>query len=375
MKSAIYRLVTLVSLATLMAACSSEGNGNAAESVTILRVSVNELARSEQISVQSRFFGRVEAPRSSQLGFELGGELQKVLVDEGQSVKAGELLARLDTDRLEAVKAQADAGVTQAKASAALAANTLKRSESAAEFSGISNQQLDQARQNAANSDAALAAALANLERIKLDIKKSSLRAPYAARIVGRYADEGEILAPGRALLALQELGPSEVRFGVNQATAERLTPGQLRTLKRGDQSIRATLKAIVPALDPRTRTIDAVFTLNEASVLSGEIMQLDVEAPLMQSGFSLPLSALTEGKRGLWTVLIAVPIDKSTDKIANATHVLSPRAVTILHQDGDMMYVDGAIETGELFVSEGLQRVVSGQQVRLSRATSEPDE
>ncbi len=375
MKSVTYGLITLVSLATLIAACSPKGNNNAADKVAVLRVSVDELARSEQISVQSRFFGRVEAPRSSQLGFELGGELQKVLVDEGQSVEAGELLARLDTDRLQAVKAQADAGVTQAKASAALAANTLQRSESALEFSGISDQQLDQARQNAANSDAALAAALANLERIKLDIKKSSLRAPYAARVVGRYADEGEILAPGRALLALQERGPSEVRFGVNQATIERLTPGQLHTLKRGDQSIGATLKAIVPALDPRTRTIDAVFTLEETSVLSGEIMQLDVEAPLLQSGFSLPLGALTEGKRGLWTVLIAEPIDKSTSKIANATHVLSPRAVTILHQDGDMMYVDGAIETGELYVNEGLHRVVSGQQVRLSRVTSEPDE
>ncbi|MEO1370275.1 MAG: biotin/lipoyl-binding protein, partial [Acidobacteriota bacterium] len=77
--------------------------------------------------VERSFTGRVEARRSSHLGFELGGRLTAVTVEEGDRVRRGQVLARLDTDRLEARRRSAAAQLEQATAEMTLAELTRGR--------------------------------------------------------------------------------------------------------------------------------------------------------------------------------------------------------------------------------------------------------
>ncbi len=365
MERSVNRIFVAIAAAMVLAACGQDDPAANARAQEILRVAVTPLEASDEYTVTSTFAGRVEAPRRSQLGFELGGELVDVRVDEGDAVKAGAVLAALDQDRLDAARREAQAALDQAQAQQALATNTLERSEAAVAFNGISDQELDQARQAAATSQAAVDAAAARVRRLDLDIRKSTLRAPYDARVIARMADEGEILAAGRPVLTLQESGNREVRIGVTRDIAATLATGQLETLDVGGVQVAATLTAIVPARNPATRTVDVVYELNTDSVFPGDLARLARSRSLPESGYWLPLGALAEGSRGLWSAYVATPLP--TKDADGATHALSARAVEVIHQAGDRLYVRGAIEPGELYVTSGLQRVVSGQTVRIA--------
>jgi hypothetical protein len=94
--------------------------------------------------------------------------------------------------------------------------------------------------------------------------------------------------------------------------------------------------------------------------------------------GFWLPVGALAEAARGLWSCYVAVPLDANARVAADggATHRLEQRPLEVLEtvsgRDGvgDLRaYVRGALDAGDLVVSEGLQRVVAGQRVRLQGA------
>ncbi len=364
--SVIRRIASGLLVVSVVAACSDPGDDARRRAEEILVVATERLVESESYAVETRFAGRVEAPRQSDLGFELGGELATLAVNEGASVASGELLAKLDVQRLVTARAEATAALSQARAQAALAQSTLERTEEARGFDGVSAQELDQASQAVATAAAGEAAAAARLSRIDLDIKKSSLRAPYAGRVVRRFVDEGVIVAAGQPVFGLQERGPREVRIGVSSRVAQSLAPGSNHTLTIGGNAVEAQLRTIVPSRDPVTRTQDAIFVLDDSAAVPGDLARLTVADSVAERGFWLPLNALTEGNRGLWTVFVAEPASAEADMPPGASHRLSPRAIEVLHQNGSTLFARGAITDGELFVSDGVHRVVAGQYVRL---------
>ena len=83
-------------------------------------------------------------------------------------------------------------------------------------------------------------------------------------------------------------------------------------------------------------------------------------------AGFWLPLTALTESSRGLWACFVVDALGDGRGGSA-ATHTLARRELEVLHTDGNRVYVRGTLQDGEQVVSEGLQRLVPGQRVRLA--------
>lgn len=355
--------------ATLVLASCSSGESDADPRSGLLTVSVERLTPLDSYAVSRSFAGRVEAKRRSKLGFELGGELVRVLAEEGQSVKKGQILAELDRDRLNAARNEARAALRQAKAQRELSDATLERIRSAREFDGVSELELDQAEQSMTAAASAEQVAAARLSRIELDLEKSRLRSPYAALIVGRLVDEGEILAPGQPLLLIEESGEREVRFGIAADLATSLSVGSKVSLSINDREIDATLKAILNSRNAATRTVDVLFSVASDRLTNGDIARIAITRMVSSGGFRVPVSALTEGKRGLWNVLVAEPEKEK------GIYRLSARAVEVLHHADDSAIVNGAIRDGELLVSEGLQRVVNGQRVKANPAAEDSAE
>ena len=166
-------------------------------------------------TVEKRFIGQVEARRASDVGFELSGRLASVRVEEGAAVAEGDVLAQLDTARLMAGRAEADASRKGVAADLELARATLERFEDALQFEGVSEQELDEARQRVQTLRAQLALADARIASINVDIAKSRLVAPYAARVSRRYFDEGQVVTAGQPVISLVEAAAPEVRVGV----------------------------------------------------------------------------------------------------------------------------------------------------------------
>lgn len=364
-----FLLAGLMLLGAVLAGCDSPQSAIAADGGaegSALLVRVRPASPAHQYMVEREFLGRVEARREALVGFELGGQLAHVRVDEGDSVSQGDVLAELDTARLEARLAEAQANVAQTASAARFAARSLERSQEAAGFDGISDQELDIAV-DAANAAAANAAAAeARLQTVQVDIDKSTLRAPFDAMVVARQLDEGRIVSPGEPVLGLQETTAPDVRIGIAGDLAQRIAKGDSQPLEINGAEFSATARAVVPVRDPATRTVDVIFSLPESNVLPGDIARLRLKQPVDEAGFWMPIAALAEGSRGLWTAYVALPL--SGDRIADsgATHYLEPRAVELLYQDTQRVYVRGALSTGDLFVTGGLTRVVPNQQVRI---------
>jgi len=178
--------------------------------------------------------GRIEATEVD-VATRLPGRLADVLVREGDGVAAGEVLARLDTDTLDAQYRQAEAErerarqerehalavVHQRDTELDFARRELKRLQGLAQGERfVSEEQLDQARTRVRTAEAALraarvqvvateaaiAAAQASLERIRVDISDSELTAPRAGRVLYRLAEAGEVLGVGGKVLTLLDL-------------------------------------------------------------------------------------------------------------------------------------------------------------------------
>ena len=313
----------------------------------------------------SSYTGRVEARLDSRLGFEIGGLLASVDVDEGAEVERGAALAMLDTARLSAQQAEAKAAYDQVRAELELAEATYARTVEAFDYRGVSKQQLDESRQQVAALVAAANVAEARLRRISVDIDKATLRAPFAGTVVHRAADPGVVLAPGQTLIELQSADDPEARIGVAPDAAAGLVPGDSYTLFVNNRAVTASLKTVVPRRDEATRTVDAIFRIDGASgaLRPGDLARLDIERFVETPGYWIPTSALIEGPRGLWQGLV---VDEQ-----GGEQILVKHTVEVLHASEDRVFVRGTLGVGDLLVSKGTHRVVAGQRVSLEPASA----
>lgn len=372
---ALRRGVALATLAAATALATSRGTPDAIEpapGVTasrLLRVETSVARRQDHYTVTRYFLGRVEASRQAEAGFERAGMLAAVAVDEGDEVERGELIARLDTERLQARRVELEAALAAARAERSLARVTFERQERLVRESHTSRQTLDEARENLRAREAAVRLAEARLQSNRVELKKSHLRAPFDAVVTARLADEGRVLALGEPVLRLQERAPVEVRVGVAGAATESLAVGDRIAVRVGARDIPARVKAILPVRDASRRTVDAILSLDIAPgrVRSGDLAELRVASVVPESGFWVPLGALAEAGRGLWSVYVLEPVAQGP-----ALQRVVPHTVEVLHQTRERVYVRGTLEGGDRFVRGGLHRVVPGQLVRTGALSNE---
>lgn len=355
-----------------LAGCGADDPAQAGDgTAAALSVVTQPVRYSDDIIRRETLTGRVEANRTSDVGFELAGQLVAVVVDEGDIVKGGDILARLDTARLDARRAEIEAALMQSRAQAALAKTTLERVREALTFKGVSQQEVDEAQNALATAQAAVTASESRLYSVEVDFDKSVLRAPYNAVITARHVDEGQVMRPGQPVLSLQENDAMILRVGVAGDAVNELSPGGVHTVTLNGRNVEATLKQVLPQRDRVAATVDALFTLPvEAGARAGDLARLSLDQPVSVRGVWLPLDALAEGRRGLWTVYVAAPEAQSD---LGATHQVTPRPVDIVHQDGRRAFVRGPLEDGEPVIVGGLQRIVPGQYVRIGQTVAQP--
>jgi RND family efflux transporter MFP subunit len=347
------------------AACllAASGPGLAADGApTPVRVEVAQ--RDTGYRVEREFVGQVEAARRSQVGFELSGQLAEVRVQEGAAVAAGSLMARLDVDRLEARRAELRAALAQTRADLALATATRKRVEEAIDFNGVSLQEVDEARERERALAATVRLAEARVATIDVDIEKSSIRAPYDAVVARRFADEGQVLTAGQPVLELLEDAAPEARIGIAGEALGAVQAGQEVDVMSNGKRLSGRVRAVLPLRDAAARTRDVILELPpDAGLVPGDLIRMRLGRQRSTPGFWVPVGALTEASRGLWSLYVAEPLEGEEGP---ATHALARRVVQVIHTDDDRAYVSGTLRDGDAVVADGLQRVVPGQQVTI---------
>lgn len=340
------------------------------QGLTAMAVSAIGISTQPAYEVQRSFVGRVEAARESAVGFELDGALSEVLVDEGQKVAHGQVLARLDTARLERRREELVAAVEQARARRTLADLTMRRLQktAVADAGAVSGQALDDARLEHQRAEAVVAVAEAEIASVDVEIAKSELRAPYQSIVVRRVVDEGRVLAAGHPVVELMEQDRIELRVGVARRLLRGVEVGQTKEIDVAGERISATVKAILPVRGDSTRTIDVILAVDEApgGLRPGDLVTITVSDLVQQRGYWLPMDALAEGARGLWA---AYTLEPKPPTATGDRFSVVPRVVEVLHQDSDRVFVRGALPQDTLVIADGLHRVVPGQVVQVSTA------
>ena len=376
-----------------------------------------QLAKTYQ-TVQS-YTGEVVAMRTSEIGFERGGKLVTVLVDEGDRVTTGTILAKLDTtnlaaqrESLVAQKAQASARLAELKNGArkeqiAAAAARVRDLEKQLELEqlksdrrkylytegAISKEQLEEVAFNSqalserlSNAQSNLAELLngtryeqiaaqkavveqlsAQIADLEITIAKSTLKAPFSGAIALRYFDEGTVVETGKPIVRLVEDSQPEVKIGVPINVAGKLSSQSRQVVEIGEKTYPAQVKSILPEVDPATRTRTVILQLEStAQVSPKQIARLPITQTVATEGYWLPVTALVKSNRGLWScyAVVAAESNDSTSVTNTESYQVERRLIEVLDTNGEQVLVRGTLQPGDAIVTDGTQRLVPGQLV-----------
>jgi len=354
-------LLIAVCLASLLSACGvdSRADGNAPEPRH--RVAVQRVDWQDGYSVQRSFAGRVESAQSPTVAFELPGRIAELLVDEGEAVAAGAPLARLDTRLLQAETDELRARAEEIEADLDLARRNLARVQRLQADQLASERERDELASRVRLLEASRGRNRAALDANRIRLEKTILRAPFPARVTGRAADAGAVVAAGEPVFTLVGNQRREVRAGLPRRLAADLRIGDRLAVRVGNDRAHGEVLAIGAVVDLSTGSQPVRLAVNR-DWAPGDLAYLEVGETVPDAGAWLPDTAVTEGLRGTWVVYVA-----RADGDGEA--VLESRSVTIRHAAGGRLFVTGALEDGEQVVTEGLHRVAPGQRVRTHAA------
>jgi len=338
------------------------------------------------------YTGITQAPRTVLLGFSRPGTIETVFADVGDEVYEGEILAKLDTRRLQLKRDAIEAYLEEEE-----------EKEDSEDEEEASETEEEDAEASAESGSGATPAASGgppggpppgqpgaqqpiipegpptftetDLDLVKLDLEDSDLVAPFRSIVSARMAVAGSPTDAGTPVFRLVERGKLEAIVGVPVDVATFLDPGAPVSMVIGKDSYTTKVKAILPEVDASARTRSVLFELSDrdaASHLPGETVEVFVERDVETPGFWVPLTALTRETRGLWSVY-AVEDDESGGEI----HILRRHFVEVLHIESERAWVRGTLsdegraESGLVVVADGTHRVAPGQRVTIARISA----
>jgi RND family efflux transporter MFP subunit len=248
--------------------------------------------------------GYVQAP----IAARASGYLKRWYKDIGSRVNKGDLLAEIDSPEIDQQLSQAIAARDQAGASLNLANSTMERWEALRKKDAVSQQELEERRSAAAQMRANLAAADANVERLRQLQGFKRVVAPFAGVITRRNVDVGDLIdaggGAGRTLFVLSQTDPLRIYVNVPQTYAQHVKAGQKVTVTQAElagRTFEGEVARTAGAIDTASRTMQIEVTLqNKGGVLMpGAYVQ--VELPLQgASALTIPTNALKIAGEGI---------------------------------------------------------------------------
>jgi RND family efflux transporter MFP subunit len=391
--SSRYTLHVLI-LAALLGGCNSSSSEPEVQTEQLHIASVNAmtLTASDHYMVTREYVGIIQAGQQSNLGFELGGKIAQIFVDVGDKIQEGDPLLVLDTQLLKTSADQLTAQQAQITAQLELVNANLKRQNTLKKKGFSAESEID-------NLNSQRNALLANYRQVgatlaanQLKQEKSTIYAPYGGTISARYISKGDVVntgaptlkllasnrkeahvgIPAKQLLRINQLSQPSVRNTENSANIKMNTDGKKQWILRiGDKEYTTTLLNPGASVNLNSRSITLRFELPDSvSAIDGELAYLQFDDKHDENGYWVPLSAMTDGLRGVWNVYVLSEKsinENTTLEGSKKTLRVERRSVQVLYANGKQAYISGAINAGEKLVSDGLHRLVPGQTVVIS--------
>jgi membrane fusion protein, multidrug efflux system len=321
-----------------------------------------------QVTATGDFIGRVAAIDKVDVVARVSGFINERNFTEGQQIKTGDLLFRIEPDTYKAAVDQQTANLAKAKATEVNANLQLQRGQELVRNQNIPQSEVDQRAANAQAAHADVMQAQALLEQAKINLGYTEIRSPVDGRIGLANFTVGNLVSPSSGTLAtIVSQDPIYVTFQASEAdvieykhriaaSADK-NPHVTIHIKLPDGSMyphqgRTNLLDVQVQADTDTILVRAQLPNPEGMLIPGGIVGVLVERGAPQSSLVIPQSAVQLDQAGRYVMVVGA--DKKVEQ----------RRITTGVEQGRDIVVTAGLKEGELVIVEGIQKVHPGQVV-----------
>lgn len=313
---------------------------------------------------------------STQLSFEINGRLNKIDLNVGQQVEAGEVLASLDQRALHNEVDATRAAVAEAQAANDNAQQNWQRQEQLFAKQLISVTVRDDARTSALSAQARFEQARNQLAGAETALSKSVLKAPYRGVINSVDVESFANVAPGTVVATLSNPDSFEVRFSTSSEVVSQLSVGKEVRVTLADETP-ISLNGRVSELSSSSATVESfpvVVQLTDINpaLKAGMAVEVEMELPLADGkGYSLPLSAfpISGPQQGGDQAQQQYDRNGWVFVFDEATQTVKKRLVTVASIRDNNVIVSQGLQQGEYVAIAGVSFLRDGQTVKLLNA------
>jgi len=367
--------VIAITSAILLGACSSSTDGSGSADRRAAEKKAPEagyvVLQREAVPLRLELPGRTTAFETSEVRPQVSGIIQARLFTEGATVRAGDVLYRIDPRIYEAALNQARADLASAIATRDAARTRAERLGELAKSGVVSRQDLLDAQATAEAAAAAVEGARARVSTAEINLKFTQVSAPITGRIGRSVVTTGALVSAGQAepLTTIQRLDPIFVDIQQSSAAllafrrqvaggglARASTEVSLRLEDGSRYAHSGVLQFAESVVDMNTGTVTvrARFPNPDGWLLPGMYVRAEFSPVETRDAILVPQQSISRDPRGNATALV---ID--ADSKAEVRSVVTERTV------GDKWLVSKGLEPGDRVIVEGLGRVQPGQTVR----------
>ncbi|MEJ2158090.1 MAG: efflux RND transporter periplasmic adaptor subunit [Desulfobacteraceae bacterium] len=349
-------------------AASAPANSSPAEvAVTVIEP--------QPVTLTTELSGRISAHRIAEVRPQVGGIIQKRLFTEGSDVVSGQVLYQIDAATYKAAYASARAALARAEAKRLPARLKADRFKDLMNFKAVSHQDYDDAAAALKQAEADVQAAEAEVERARINLDYTSVKAPISGRIGRSSVTTGALVTAVQTspLATIQQLDPVYVdvtRSSIEMLRLKRkLASGAIKTDAANRGHVRllledgstyplpGTLKFSDVTVNPSTGSVmlRTAFPNPDKLLLPGMFVRVILEEGINEQAILVPQQGVTRNPQGDATALVV-----------KADDTVELRVLKIDRAIGDQWLVNAGLDPGDRLIVEGLQKARPGKPVKV---------
>lgn len=375
MNCSVLRQCALVMSTASLALCLSGCKENAAASKAPLPVHT-AMVQIVAVGDPARYSASIVPYSQVNLAFQSSGYVDHVLqvksasggmrnVDQGDWVKKGTVLALVNQQNYEDKLSQAKAQLAGYQAELAKAQSTFDRTSALYSTQSATQPDLDSAKAQLDSSVASVSAAKAQISEAQTALNYCSLKAPFDGWIVSRNVDTGSYVSPATNGFTIADTRTVKAVFGVPDTSIGRVRVGQSQIITTDalPQQFTGRVTAISPAADAKSRvfSVEVSIANPKNELKSGMIASLNLDGSVLSRAvMAVPIAAVIRdpGRANGFAVLVA----EGDGEIESARL----RSVELGEVYGNMIGVNGGLQSGERVITSGATLVKNGDQIRV---------
>ena len=325
-------------------------------------------ARTGEVDVIMNGLGTATPLRTVTVRSRVEGELVRVLFEEGQIVKQGQLLAEIDSRAFQVQLAQAEGQYARDRALLENARLDLERYRELFKQDSIARQQVDTQASLVRQYEAAEQVDRSQIDSARLNLTYTRITAPVGGRVGLRLVDQGNIVRAGDAsgLVVITQLQPVAVVFTVPQdampLVMKRMRSGEKIPVEAWDREQKAQLAVGVLAsadnqVDPATGTVKlkAQFPNDDAALFPNQFVNIRMKLDRLVDAIVIPSAAVQRGAQGLF-VFVVTP-----------GKTVAQRPVKLGPAEGQRVAITEGLAQGDMVVIDGMDRLRPGASVEIA--------